>query len=358
MSDEANRTEQPTPRRLERARKEGNVAVSREFISGITLLCFVWLLDAYASDSLQAAKQLLRELFLLSTQNVSLAGMHALVVQIVFRYLQGPLLVGIGLFVFTLSLQLASTQLAVRWNALKPDFTRLNSFPKVMQLPGQNGRALVLAILLLLGSFYIVWRSAEECVSQAVQMARMPVHSEVINAGGMVMRLLWSGAILLFLFGCIDLFRQQRKWWSQLRMSKQEVKEEHKEMEGNPLIRMRIRRLQREASRHRMMQDVPKATAVVVNPTHYAVALRYHLSTPGAPKVIAKGQNWQALRIREIAIRHEIPIIENPPLARALYASAEVGQEIPPDLYQAVAEVLAYIYRLLDGRLPGKESMS
>ncbi len=358
MPDKANRTEQPTPRRLEKARKEGNVAVSREFISGVTLLCFVWMLDTYAGESVQAGKQFLRELFLLSSHNLSVTGIHSLALQVVFRYLQGPLLLGFALFAFTLLLQLASTQLAVRWNALTPDFSRLNSFQRIRQLPGQNGRAFLLAVLLLLGSGYIIWRSAGECVSQAVRMARMPVHAEAVSAGEMVMRLLWSGAILLFLFGCVDLFRQRRKWWSQMRMSKQEVKEEHKEMEGNPLIRMRIRRLQREASRHRMMQDVPKATAVVVNPTHYAVALRYHLSTPGAPKVVAKGQNWQALRIREIAVRHEIPIIENPPLARALYASAEVGQEIPPDLYQAVAEVLAYIYRLLDGRLPGRESVS
>lgn len=357
MSDKSSRTEQPTPRRLDRARKEGNLPVSKEFVSGITLICFIWFLDAYARDSFESSKHLFRELLALSTQNLTVSGMHALVLQIVSRYLRGPLTLGVALFALTVTAHLATTQLAVRWGSLKPDLARLNSFGRVAQLPAQNLRAFFLAVLLLLGSAYIVWHSMDESLSEAVQMVRMSVHPESVRAGATVMKLLWSGAILLFLFGCIDLFRQRRRWSSQLRMTKQEVKEEHKEMEGNPLIRMRIRRLQREITRHRMLQDVPKATAVVVNPTHYAVALRYHLAASGAPKVIAKGQNWQALRIREIAIRHEIPIIENPPLARALYSSAEVGQEIPPELYQAVAEVLAYIFRLLDGRLPGRESI-
>lgn len=137
-------------------------------------------------------------------------------------------------------------------------------------------------------------------------------------------------------------------------MTKQEVREEQKDVEGNPLIRMRIRRLQREALRRRMMEQVPKATAVIVNPTHFAVAIRYQTSTMAAPKVVAKGKNFLALRIRELAIRSQVPVIENPPLAQALYRSAEVGQEIPTHLYQAVAEILAYIYRLTRGHLPGQ----
>jgi flagellar biosynthetic protein FlhB len=102
-----------------------------------------------------------------------------------------------------------------------------------------------------------------------------------------------------------------------------------------------------------MMKEIPKATAVVVNPTHYAVAIRYSVDSPGAPKVIAKGKNYLAARIRKIALEHQIPIVENPPLAQALYKSAEVGQEIPAHLYRAVAEILAYIYRVMGGRLPG-----
>ena len=118
-------------------------------------------------------------------------------------------------------------------------------------------------------------------------------------------------------------------------------------------MKARIRRLQRDVLRRRMMKEVPTATAVIVNPTHFAVAIRYDLDTMAAPLVVAKGKNYLALRIREKAIENQVPIIENPPLAQALYKSVEVGQEIPPHLYRAVAEILAYIYRLMNGRLAG-----
>jgi flagellar biosynthetic protein FlhB len=124
-------------------------------------------------------------------------------------------------------------------------------------------------------------------------------------------------------------------------------------MEGNPQMKARIRRLQRDRARRQMMKEVPTATAVVVNPTHFAVALRYQVDGMAAPMVVAKGKNYLAARIRQRAVEHQVPIVENPPLAQALYKSVEVGQEIPPHLYRAVAEILAYIFRLMNGRLPG-----
>ena len=136
-------------------------------------------------------------------------------------------------------------------------------------------------------------------------------------------------------------------------MSKQEIKEEMKELEGNPQMKARVRRLQRDRARRNMMKEIPTATAVVVNPTHYAVAIRYRMEDMAAPAVVAKGKNYLALRIRAKAIEHQVPIIENPPLAQALYKSVEPGQEIPPHLYRAVAEILAYIFKLMNGRSPG-----
>jgi flagellar biosynthetic protein FlhB len=137
-------------------------------------------------------------------------------------------------------------------------------------------------------------------------------------------------------------------------MSKQELRDESKESDGNPHTKMRVRRLQRDLLRRKMMKEVPKATAVIVNPTHFAVAIRYIADQPGAPRVVAKGKNYLALRIRKMALEHQVPIVENPPLAQALYKSVEVGQEIPGHLYRAVAEILAYIYRLMGGHLPGQ----
>jgi flagellar biosynthetic protein FlhB len=148
------------------------------------------------------------------------------------------------------------------------------------------------------------------------------------------------------------MLRAQRRYTAQLRMSKQEMREESKDLEGNPQVKARIRRLQRDLLRRQMMKEVKTATAVVVNPTHYAVAIRYRMEVMAAPVVVAKGKNYVARRIREIATEHQVPLIENPPLAQALYASVKVGQPIPINLYRAVAEILAYIYRLQKGRLP------
>jgi flagellar biosynthetic protein FlhB len=135
-----------------------------------------------------------------------------------------------------------------------------------------------------------------------------------------------------------------------MRMTKQEVRQESKENEGSPLIKGKIRRLQRDFARRRMMHNVATATAIIVNPTHYAVALRYDHETMATPQVVAKGKNYLALRIRQRALEHNIPLVENPPLAQALYKSVDVGREIPAHLYRAVAEVLAYIYRLTRAR--------
>ena len=135
-----------------------------------------------------------------------------------------------------------------------------------------------------------------------------------------------------------------------LKMTKQEVKQETKDNEGSPHVRGKIRRLQRDLARRRMMKEVATASAVIVNPTHFAVALRYDHNTMATPLVIAKGKNYLALRIRQLAIENGVPLVENPPLAQALYKSVDVGREIPAHLYRAVAEVLAYIYRLTQGR--------
>jgi len=130
-------------------------------------------------------------------------------------------------------------------------------------------------------------------------------------------------------------------------MSKEEVREENRRTDGDPQMKARIRRLRRDLLRKRMMQDVAKATAVVVNPTHFAVAIRYEIESMASPVVVAKGKNWLAFRIRQIATQNQIPIIENPPLARALYDAVEIGRAISPEFYKAIAEILAYVYRIM-----------
>jgi len=183
----------------------------------------------------------------------------------------------------------------------------------------------------------------------------LPLNSAISGAakvGSTLESLMWKASFVFLVFGLVDLFRQKRRYSQDLRMSKQEIRDELKEVEGNPLMKARIRRIRRDLARRRMMQNVPTATAVIVNPTHFAIALKYEMNSQGAPKVVAKGKNYLALRIRQKAIDAGVPLIENPPLAQALYKSVDVGQEIPAQFYRAVAEVLAYVYRLMNGRMP------
>src|SRR5205085_4386499 len=181
-------------------------------------------------------------------------------------------------------------------------------------------------------------------------LARVGVWPALTVISESLKHLLWKAAYLFLAISCLDLLRVIRRHNKSLRMTKQEVRDEFKETEGNPQIKSRIRRIQRDLARRNMMKEVSKATAVIVNPTHYSVAIRYEMESMAAPRVLAKGKNYLARRIRELALQHEIPIIENQPLAQALYKSAEVGQEIPPHLYRAVAEVLAYIFKLMNPR--------
>ncbi len=144
----------------------------------------------------------------------------------------------------------------------------------------------------------------------------------------------------------VDLIYQRRKFNNDIKMTKQEVKDEYKNAEGDPQIKGKIRSKMREASQRRMMQDVPKADVVITNPTHFAVAIKYDASTGSAPIVLAKGADYVAQKIKEIARENKVEIVENKPLARMLYANVDIGQEVPPELYQAVAEVLAMVYKM------------
>jgi flagellar biosynthesis protein FlhB len=247
--------------------------------------------------------------------------------------------------------QLASTRMGVSLKKLAPDLQRLDPLKRLASLPSQNGFLLVQAIFLLLLVAAAVYREIADNLDSFLELPWMAPRSAAARVGGAFATLLWRASGVFLAIGAVDLIWNRRRYTRQLRMSKQEVREEAKEQESSPHVKMRIRRIQRGLARRQMMKQIPSATAVIVNPTHYAVAIRYAMDAPGAPRVVAKGKNYLALRIRQRALEHQAPIVENPPLARALYVSVEVGQEIPTHLYRAVAEILAYIYKLMNGRL-------
>lgn len=356
MSDSSNRTEQPTPRRLERARKEGNFVSSRELVSTAQFLVFaaflLYCFESFFADCIAGMRGLLRSAF--NGIDFGVDGLIAL-----FRYRIAPgaasmILYGLSMSAAAVAAQMAASQLGIATNKIAPDLKRLNPISRLKDMGshniGQFLRSLVFLPLFLGVAGWLVWTQAPELLSLSIRHWWTGVASVAESLRELIER-----SIYLFLaLGLFDWMRQHQKYMSRMRMTKQEIRDEHKEVEGNPQIKAKVRRLQRDMSRRRMMADVPKASAVIVNPTHYAVAIRYDLGSMSAPRIVAKGRNHVARRIRDLARSHEVPIIENPPLARALFAAAEVGQEIPPHLYKAVAEILAYLFRLFSGRLPGQ----
>ncbi len=354
MADQAQRTEKATPRRLEKARREGRFAVSREFVSAIQFTAFVCCIGWATPNWIHAWRNLAQSALSNAWRtDVTPASITRLCHDAVVAGFAPLLLPAGAVFVVAVAAQLGTTRFGLAVSRLAPDFARLNGFTRLTELPKQALPTLgqTLAVMLVLG---LAIRSiVADHLGALFQLPFATVDTVARTAGAAVMSLLWKGVGVFLVLGLVDLVRQKRRFDRQMRMSKQEIREEMKESEGNPQIKQRIRRIQRDLARRHMLKDVPTATAVIVNPTHYAVALRYALDGPGAPLVVAKGQNYIARRIREIAQEHDVPIVENQPLAQALYKTAEVGQEIPAHLYRAVAEILAYIYRLMKGRLPG-----
>jgi flagellar biosynthetic protein FlhB len=279
-------------------------------------------------------------------------GLIPLLSDLIWRNLASLAAVAALLTVLALGFKLALTKMGLSLKKVTPDFQRLNPVSRLRDLPRQNIQDLLQATIMLPVFGAAVYFIAKDNIEKHFDLPLRGVADGISQVGASLMELLWNCSGVFLVFGCVDLVRAKIRNAGQLRMTKQEVKEEFKELEGNPQVKLRIRRLARERLRRRMMSEISKATAVIVNPTHYAVAIRYELNSMGVPVVLAKGKNYLAQRIRQRAMEHQIPLVENPPLAQALYKFAEVGQEIPAHLYKAVAEVLAYIFRLMNGRLP------
>ena len=348
-----NKTEKPTAQRLRKAREEGQFLSSRGLLGAVEFLVFVALagklVPAWSETLAHSMGRVLSEAM---RGDMGMAEWQTLVRGLFFETL-GPLVsLGAVLVAAPLAVHLSMTRMGFSLGKLAPQFSRLNPVGRLRELPAQNLKATLEAVALLgtlTLALYAFWES------NAALFLRLPlqsVHTATLQMAGAIDGLLWKAAALFLVFGAVDLALQYRKHMSSLRMTKQEVREEHKRNEGDPQIKQRIRRLRRDLLRRQMMRQVPQATAVIVNPTHFAVAIRYEMETMPCPVVVAKGKNWLALRIRQIATQNEIPVIENPPLARALYQAVEPGSAVSPEFYKAIAEILAYVYKLMGRKLP------
>jgi flagellar biosynthetic protein FlhB len=354
MADD-NRTEKPSPRKLNKAREDGNYVVSKEFIAAVQFTMFFAMVIQFGDQFGTSCRVHLTTWLgiAFSSRDLHREYLHELFSRVLIPYLLPILGIGFLLTGAAVLAQLLVSRLGISAKKLAPQFNRLNPLSRLKELPKQNFVTAGQAALLLpvfLGAIYLL------VSDNATKLLSLPSRSAASGATvvfAMLTDLLYKATFVFLLVGVVDWYRQQSRYTKQLKMTKQEVKDEHKESEGNPQLKAKLRKMQRDNSRRQMITNVPKASAIIVNPTHYSVAIRYELGGTGAPKVVAKGKNYLARRIREIATANEIPIVENPPLARALYAAVDVGQEIPPHLYRAVAEILAYLFRIMGGRLPG-----
>jgi flagellar biosynthetic protein FlhB len=351
MADSGQKTEQPTERRQKKSREDGNFPSARVFVSALQFLVFVSLIHSWGLGWINGIRDNMAATFQHGLDpRMTGEEIIALILDLLKRTVAPVATLGAVLIGVTLAVQLGVTRLGISFKKLMPDLKRLNPLSKLKELPKQNLPSVLQAVVMIpvfgLSVYYLVRDDFQSYLT-------LPLRSVPSGAGfvaASIQALLWKASFVFVLFGAVDLLRQKRRYTQDLKMSKQEIRDEYKEVEGSPVMKQRIRKLRRDMSRRRMMQEIPTATAVIVNPTHYAVVLKYSMSTPGAPRVVAKGKNYLALRIRQKAMDHQIPLIENPPLAQALYKNVDVGQEIPANFYRAVAEVLAYIFKLMNSR--------
>jgi flagellar biosynthetic protein FlhB len=350
-----NKTEQPTKKRLDKARKEGNFLSARELVGALQFIAAIMILGNWLPRWWSQMRSTTLMLFARAFRSDIGAGEWPVLLRTLFNSTLTPLLfAGLALALVTIGVQFGLTRMGFSFQRMVPKFDRFNPAKRLSQLPEQNIPALIESVLLLLIVGMSVKSFARDNISDLIRLPLANVNTAVGQIGEHVSNLLWKAGGLFLLFGAVDLFRQQKRLNTSLKMTKEEVRREHKEMEGDPQIRARVRRLRRDLVRRRMMQDVATATAVIVNPTHYAVAIRYEMDSMASPMVVAKGRNHVALRIRQRAVENNVPIVENPPLARAMYAGAKVGQAIPVEFYRAVAEILAYIYRIMGRKMPSR----
>ena len=343
------KTEAATPRRRSEARQQGNIPKSQDLNAAVMLLASIIGLQFFGQDVFQAMRSSM--LTLLSgahTSNPTRADDLAALGGYSMRAMVGmtaPLLLaitGVGLAVCV-----GQVGFVITGKPLVPSFKKMNPIKGIQQL--LNLRASV-RLLQSIGKFLLIGLVATVVVvydmQQIMHLAELGAMPAFALSAAMVFRLAIILSALLIVLAVADYAYQKWQHGEDLKMTKEEVKQEMKNMDGDPLVKQRRARVARQLAMQRTAQAVPTADVIVTNPTHYAIALKYDNTSMQAPKVVAKGADFMAMQIRQIAAVHGIPLVERKPLARALYANVEVGQEIPQEHYTAVAEIIAYVYRL------------
>ncbi|MBP5198091.1 MAG: flagellar biosynthesis protein FlhB [Lachnospiraceae bacterium] len=348
------KTEQATPKKLNDARKKGQVAKSKEIYNGVGLLALFVLLRFWTAHIGTSFLNMFS--FVYGKIDDTVVFWHGFMPEndsfMIFREVLINILIILApvlaiMFVLAVVCDIAQVGWKVTGEPLKPKLEKLNPLNGVKRLFSLNSLVeLIKSILKIFLIAYVCYTYLRDKWSMLFFLFDMPMLQALKELLSVVCTLGFRITIVYLIISVADLVYQKQKFKYDMKMTKNEVKEEFKQAEGDPQIKGKIRQRMREASQRRMMQDVPRADVVITNPTHYAVAISYDPDVSDAPIVLAKGEDYLAAKIKEVARENHVEIVENKPLARMLYANVEIGEAIPPELYQAVAEVLAFVYHL------------
>lgn len=350
FAGEGEKTEKATPKRKQDARKKGQVLQSREISSAlILLLVFLSLkiLGSYIYTQIAAFFNLCINDLALNFDSWSINEILRLMGLVLIQILKitGPLfavalIAGVGI-------SFAQVGSLFTIEPLKPKFSKLNPINGIKRIFSLRGLTeLIKSVLKIAAVAIVAWKSIRAEENNIMKLMDLDLVTIVGYISSTAVDIAIKICVCMVVIAVLDFGYQWWQYEKDLKMTKQEVKEEYKETEGNPETKQRIRSKQREVSARRMLSEVPKADVVITNPTHFAVAISYDSKKAAAPIVVAKGQDYLAQRIKEVAKENDVELVENKPLAQALYKNVDVGKQVPPEMYQAVAEILAFVYKL------------
>ncbi len=343
--DEDEKTEEPTQKKIDDAKQEGNVGKSAEVVGGAVLLFGTVYLLFFSSFSFSEIEKMMRFVFSFIGQEITETTYYTLTYTIVttLLYALSPFFILVILLTFIFNW----VQFGMIAVPLKLDLQKIDPIKGIKSVFGLKKLLEALKLMAKLTIIVIVMCVLFLLTGEAfLAMMDKEINSSIAGMVELIIYFLSAILFIIVLFAIIDYFFTKHYYTKSLRMSKQEIKDEYKNMEGDPQVKGRIRKIQMEMSMQRMMADVPDADVVITNPTHYAVALKYDNTVDQAPKMVAKGIDFLALKIKDIAKENQIPIIENPALARSLYNQLEIEQTIPEEFYKAIAEIFTYVYEL------------
>ena len=344
MADD-DKTEEPTGKKLSDAKEQGNVAKSMEITGAAILTCGTIYLLFFSSFSLIEIKKLMMFSYGFIGQELDGPIFYSITYHVTITLLKilAPIFIIVLLLVFISNVsQFGFLSVPLKFDLQKLDPIKglkgIFSFKKLIEaLKLTLKLSLIVVVMTIL--FMLTYK-------EFLAMMNQETGATISSMLELAVYFIFTILLIIIIFAIIDFYFSRHYYMKSLRMSKQEIKDEYKNMEGDPQVKGRIRRIQMQMAQKRMMSNVPKADVVITNPTHYAVALKYDNSVNSAPIVVGKGIDFMALKIKDIAKENKIPIIENPALARALYEQIEVDREIPSDFYKALAEIFSYVYEL------------